>query len=157
MALLQVGLSTCGICGRTIDSAQETVLFAAFVVNAADPVYRFSDGVFHRCCIEADVSGRRCLGLWEQFLASRGPSGRPCDACERPIVDFRDHLGFGVLSSIPDSPLFFLNFVQLHRSHVAEWDRIGGVVELLRDSYRDGELSGPEAERLVQDLESLGW
>ena len=92
MALLQLGVSVCGICGRVIDDADEAMLFGAFVVNASDPVYAFSDGVFHQHCIDGDRSGRRCVALWEQVLVSRGPSGRPCAVCEAPIVDFRDHL-----------------------------------------------------------------
>jgi hypothetical protein len=157
MALLTLGVTMCGICGQTIDDARDAVLFAAFVVNAADATYPFNDGAFHRCCVEGDEVGTRCLELWEEFRVSNGPAGKPCSVCDRTIIDYREHIGFGALSSDVDSPLHRLNFVQLHRSHVVDWDDLGDTLSVLRSSLRDGQLVGVEAERLLEELESLGW
>jgi hypothetical protein len=155
MALLFVGHSECGICKQTIESAGEAAGFGAFVLNESDPLYRFSDGVFHQRCLEADVLGRRCLEVADRFDERCGPAVRRCAVCGEAMLDHRDAFGFGVLSSDPASRLYELNFLMLHCSHVSDWSGVAEALALLRGALSDGELSGRGVEVRVEELESL--
>ena len=60
MAIHVPGKSRCPLCSRLI-AESEVVPLPPFCVNPRDELFAFSDGVFHRPCLAADVGGRRAL------------------------------------------------------------------------------------------------
>jgi hypothetical protein len=155
MALVQLGVTTCGLCGGPIDALKAWLSFSAFVSNESDPLYRFNDAAFHEDCLDADPLGNVCLSLWSEFLAKRGPDGLPCEVCSEPILHFRDHLSLGLISSDRKSSLYAFNFLQFHRSHVARWSARVKVTAMLRIGLSDQSIGGVGFLKLVDELESL--
>ena len=121
MAVFTTGMR-CPICGREMSSTDELVMSPPFVPNRRDPLSFVSDGVFHRACFEGHPLSAEATRYANDAEAHGQPDRRRCVVCGRLITDPDDYFGAGYVTSDEASPAYVFNFVQLHRSHFADWD-----------------------------------
>jgi len=53
MALIEYGMTLCSLCGQPINSWEEWIAFPHFIEDEEDPLWPYSDAVFHRSCFES--------------------------------------------------------------------------------------------------------
>lgn len=123
MALVFLGKTLCPICGIVLQKGEELVSFAPFVANRRDPLFRFSDAAFHRRCFEGEPLAEAALRRSEEVARRGAPRHRPCVVCGEEISVPDDHFGVGFLTEDTTSPVFEFNYLHLHRSHFARWER----------------------------------
>ena len=152
MALLIRGHTTCPICGKPIKEGDETVAFPPLISNRKDPLFLFSDAVFHRSCFSGHPFAGRVESLSREMLAKSGPKQRLCVVCSRDISSPDDYLTTGALASSPDDPLFPYNFSQLHRSCIRKWTDRDKILDLLHELEKSGNWEGPTIRWLIAEL-----
>jgi hypothetical protein len=152
MALLFRGLTTCPICGEVIDEHDLVVMFPHFVANENDPLYRFTDGVFHERCFDRDPDGARALAILDETNRRLGPGHRTCAVCSGTISDLDDYFAIGYLTSDAGRPAFAFNYVQLHRSHIGSWSELRPAIAALEDFERSGDWEGPGLAQVIDEL-----
>lgn len=152
MALLIRGKSLCALCGLTIDNGDPVVSFPAFTANQRDPLFHFSDGAFHRRCIERDDDASEALHRSTELLNRLGPGSRPCVVCGAQIRDPDDYLALGFLTADESLLAHEFNFVQVHRSHAHEWPELGRARQALDQLIASGTW---EPIKPLSDLEML--
>jgi hypothetical protein len=157
VALTIRGLSRCAICGQIIRADEDLVSLPAFVPNDRDRLSRFSDAAVHARCVVTCPDAQEALRWSEIFLDINRPAQRRRRACGGLIADWRDHLGFGLITSDLQNSLSEYNFVQLHRSHVHEWPDVARVVLVLKEQRLEEIVWGTAADRLTEELSALAW
>lgn len=153
MAIIIADHTICSVCGQVIREGDGVVAFPAFVVNRADPLYRFSDAALHARCAAGDDAVARALRALEQFAAATAPDARVCAACGSTIVDPDDYLCLGLISSDARSPLAQWNFLTIHLSCVRQWPKYDEFMNRLRESRATGGWTGPAPDWLIRTLE----
>lgn len=123
-------------------SGDRVIVFSPFVANERDPLFIFSDGVFHEECVDQHPLGSTALAVHQETVERLAPSRRLCDACGCLIVDPDDYFTTGYLTSDPADPLHAFNFVQLHRSHFSVWPRMTELRRLLEEERARGRWQG---------------
>jgi len=68
MALVFRGKSKCGLCGQVIAPEDEITCFPAFL-SPTDPLWSYSDGVFHGSCFASDPNAQHVQAAYLQFRA----------------------------------------------------------------------------------------
>lgn len=119
MAIIVRG-TPCPLCGKPISETDETVAFPPFTANRRDPLFPFSDGVFHDACFRKHPLAGRVEARVEEFDRQRARP-RICAACREEIRDPDDYFTVGFLTDDEESPVFAFNYLELHRSHLREW------------------------------------
>ncbi len=157
MALLVRGKTTCPICGRVIEQGDDAVAFPAFVSNRLDPVFRFSDGAFHRLCVQEDPTGRIALHRSDELMLRLGPGRRSCAVCNEQIRDPDDYLTTGFLTDNTALRASALNYVQLHRSHAHEWRSLHEAIGALRELADSGEWDPAALQPVIDLLSEYDW
>jgi hypothetical protein len=80
-------------------------------------------------------------------------SGRRCVVCSRSIDAPDEYFNFGHLTSDPSHPLFRFNYVQVHRSHLAQIPGIYQVKDEMRQLQRSGAWQGRAGSWLLGEVE----
>jgi hypothetical protein len=132
----------CSISGRRIDSADDAILFPPFVSNEADPLYIFSDGVFHRDAFAAHPLAKSALGRLEEARTRISPMKRLCIVCGEEIRDPDDYLGLGHLTDNASDFLQQFNYAQFHVSHLANWAQLRQLTVALEAFERSPNWKG---------------
>jgi hypothetical protein len=117
--------------------ADEIVMFPPFVSNKRDPLYAFSDGIFHRACVGNDALLAQATKFANEARDRNLPMNRACVICRKLITEPEDYFGAGYLTSDEANPAFAFNFVQFHKRHFAEWKQASefrSVIEWLVNS-----------------------
>ena len=68
MALVIPGKTACGLCGRTLERTDDVVGFPAFLPSS-HALSNFSDGAFHRTCLDAAPEHAAVQGLYGRYQA----------------------------------------------------------------------------------------
>lgn len=123
MSIIVLEQTPCSLCGEPIQRGDETVSFPPFVANRNDPIYRFSDGAFHRRCFVVDPLARAAAQRCDDVRRRGGGPGSRCGACGKSIADPDDYFGTGFLTDDAASPVYEFNYLHLHLSHFLEWAR----------------------------------
>ena len=142
MAIFTPGM-TCPICGKQMLRTDEVVMFAPFVPNKRDPLYLFSDGVFHRACFDRHPLSEQATKYGNEAQDLHLPRNRVCIECNQVITDPEDYFSTGYLTKDRASSAFAFNYLQFHKQHFEKWDRASKfrrVIEALIDSE---EWNGP--------------
>jgi len=122
---------------------EDVVMFAPFVPNRKDPLYLFSDGVFHKTCFERHPLAERARRRGAEAAAMLAPDKRTCVVCGERIRSPDDYFSTGFLTDDSSNPAFEFNYLTAHRSHLANWPRyteLRGIVEAHQSS---SEWEGP--------------
>ena len=141
-----------------MEDACDVVAFAPFVPNELDPLWVFSDGVFHSECFSrhplAERARARLAYLHER--TSRPDTGYPlCALCEREITDPDAYITLGHLTDDVASPMYRYNCVQAHEYCLARWDELPRVYRWLEEQKRAGAWRGVALDWLLTKLRRL--
>ena len=142
MAMFVPGM-VCSICGKPMEEADKVVMFPPFVANRIDPLYQFSDSVFHAVCFGSHPLAKRASEIVETMQQRLQPGRRFCAACGEPILDPDDYFTSGYLTGDPNNRLFEYNYIQLHRSHLGEWSEFSEFRRLVEEYQSSDEWEGP--------------
>jgi hypothetical protein len=144
MALVIVGESRCMICNRLLEDEHQVTSLPAFVSNRRDPLFRFNDAAFHRSCFSADPLAGAAAERSANVTRFGGPGYRRCVVCGEEVSDPDDHFGVGFLTDDRTSPVFEFNYLHLHRSHFAQWDRADYFRQRLQAFLASEAWEGPQ-------------
>jgi endogenous inhibitor of DNA gyrase (YacG/DUF329 family) len=122
MAIFVPGIP-CPLCGMSVRSAGEAVMFSPFVADRSDRLFVFSDSVVHASCLSRHPLSNDATKWHDEASRKRNMMEQECVACGKPVLDPDDFFSTGLLTREPENPLFGFNFVVLHRSHAETWSR----------------------------------
>jgi hypothetical protein len=142
----------CVISGRPISSLSEAIAFPPFVANEADPLFAFSDAVVHVDVFRAHPLAARAEARVEEATRRTAPENRRCLICGDIITNPDDYVGLGYLVDDPRSPLYRFNYAHFHRSHLAGWSELPGLIAELDKLDRSGAWKGDGLTRIIAIL-----
>lgn len=155
MTLLLRGKTICNICGQVIGENDEAVGFSPFVMNAADPLFRFDDAAMHATCFASHPLAEKAKARYEEVRSRLAPSQRICMICSKKISDPDDYFGLGHLVDSPDSKLYRFNYAQFHRSCLSQWEDLPSLVGSLVELDESGTWKGDRLKALVRELRNM--
>jgi DNA-directed RNA polymerase subunit N (RpoN/RPB10) len=144
----------CAISGRAIGSANEAVAFPPFIANEADPLHVFSDAVVHADVFRTHALAADAQLRLEEARQRTAPNNRRCFICGQLITDPDNYLGLGYLVENRSSPLYRFNYAHFHRSCLATWQGLSGLVTELEALDGSGLWKGEALKRLITALRS---
>jgi hypothetical protein len=127
-------------------------MFPPFVGNAKDPLFLFSDGVFHQQCFVIHPLARDVQARLSDLRERTGPGHRTCAVCSEEIRNADEYVGFGFIASEPET-VRRLNYLQFHRGHLRDWDELAAAHETLTVLLKSGDWEGPGVGKLVGELD----
>ena len=130
MALFIAGME-CPVCHEPIGREDDYRGFPPFVRDRADPLYVFHDATVHVHCVEQHAFARELAHTMNRIELSRSGHAS-CVVCHGPIGSPGELLTTGYLTSDKSNPLFELNFINFHRSHLQQWPRRAEFSRLVR-------------------------
>lgn len=142
MALFIPGMA-CPLCSQAMRSRDDVVMFSPFVANRGDPLYLFSDGVFHRECFARHALAGAASERFEEMRRRTAPGNRKCVVCGEEIASPEDYFGGGHLTDDRKSPLWSFNYVHLHRSHFERWTEAAEFRGLMEELVNSEAWDGP--------------
>ena len=142
MAIFTPGM-TCPICRKQMLKTDEVVMFPPFVPNKRDPLYLFSDGVFHRACFDGHPLSEQATRYGNEASDRSSPRNRICVVCNQVITDPSDYFSAGYLTHDRASPAFAFNYVQFHRRHFEKWDQGSEFRRVITRLVGSKEWDGP--------------
>lgn len=145
----------CSLCARPMKNGDDISGFPAFIANKRDPLYHFSDGAFHRHCLEAHPLARSLEQRYEKWKAVNRPNARICRITGELITDPDNYLGFGFLVDNSEHELFPFNWAHFSRNALSKWEGRHGLVAAVRRLYESGNWEGEALPILLEDIESL--
>ena len=141
MAIFTPGM-ICPICGKPMLQTDEVIMLPAFVPNKCDPLYFFSDGVFHRTCFAGHPLAEQATKYGNETREQHLPQNRVCMVCDQVITDPEDYFSAGYLTNDRVSPAFAFNYAQFHKRDFENWDRASEfrrvIAELVDSEAWDG-------------------
>lgn len=153
MAIVIGGKSKCLICGQTLETGQELVLFSPFVWNELDPLWKFSDAAMHETCFRSDALSQKAQERCDELWRHTPPHNYTCVVCGQAITQFDEYFSLGHLTENPADPLFAYNYTQAHRSHLPQWSELSHVLELLAALKASGTWRGRALDHWISELE----
>ncbi len=151
MAVFVEGM-TCRLCGERMESSQHLTAFRPFVANHLDPLWLFSDGVFHDSCFNRHPLAEKALARSNELDRQTRVWPPSCVACERSITNPEDHFAFGHLTEREHNPLYAYNYLHLHRSCMRHWPELSRVHLLLEELQRSGTWDGPALTHMLDEI-----
>lgn len=152
MAVFIVGKTSCPLCERIIEEGEAVVSFSPFVANELDPLWIFSDGVFHAACFYREPLAQKAQLRYQELQRRTGPGNRFCVVCEEEIKYPDDYLTLGHLTEDETHPLYRFNYTQAHRSCLAKWPELSGLCKELKEFNESEAWGGSSLERLLAQL-----
>lgn len=151
MALLIRGKTICSLCSRTIDEDDEVFGVPPLISNQLDPLFRYSDGMFHLECANGNPEFEQVgelIALWEQRSANKVSflSGNP-------ITSPDDFFAFPYLGA--EDQFAELNFRVYSKDDLSEWTELPGIVEKLKELRNSNTWESPILGDLIEQLETL--
>ena len=104
MALFFNDKSICIMCNKTIKNRQETMAFPPLINNKLDPLYLFSDGVFHAECVRNHPLAKRIIDI-NNFVLDQGRN-KECLVCGNIIISPDEYFTTGFITDNKESKLF---------------------------------------------------
>jgi hypothetical protein len=101
MAVIVLGKTTCGICGKPLLKGEAITNFSPFVMNEADPLHFFSDRAFHERCFAGAPRAAEVRERFNELRARTAPGARKCAVCGQEIRDPDDYLSFAYIATEP--------------------------------------------------------
>ncbi len=144
MALYIPGM-ICALCGKPMNAGDDITGFSSFVANRKDPLFLFSDGVFHTACFQRHPLSDKAQRRWAETRSRIGPGGRICVVCHQAILNPDDYFTLGHLTDDPASPIYEFNFFQAHRRHLLVWEKYASMRSLVEEFQSSSAWDGPRA------------
>lgn len=126
--------------------------FPAFIGNKRDPLYMFSDGVFHRRCLEAHPLVSALQQRFEMWRESNRPPARVCRISGAVITDPDDYIGLGFLVESAEHELFPFNWAHFSRRALAGWEGRSRLHAALQRLSESGDWEGDNLRFLLAEL-----
>lgn len=152
MAIFIVGKTQCPLCEQIIEEGEEIVSFPPFIPNDLDPLWIFSDGVFHAACFYREPLANKAVLRYEELRQKNGPGNRICVVCSSEIKDPDEYITLGHLTEDEKHPLFKYNYAQVHRSCLSKWSEVPFLCQEIRQLSQSGTWGGKALEKLIADL-----
>lgn len=152
MAILILGKSVCSLCSRGITESDPVVSFGPFVANQLDPLWRFSDGVFHDQCFRKEPLAHKAIARQEELLRAAAPAGRRCRVCSQRIERPDDYILVPHLTDNPSSSAYDFNYSQFHRSCLRLWPHRVRLLSIIDELSRSGAWRGQALSMLRREL-----
>jgi hypothetical protein len=86
-------------------------------------------------------------------MASEFPGSERCSICNELLTDPADHAAIGRITDDMSDPLHAYNQAHFHRSCLAVWPRLSGLIEDLE--ALDGRQASAKVHQTVMDLVTL--
>lgn len=150
MAIVIRGSTRCLMCGQVIEEGQAVVAFPPFVANIHDPLWYFNDAAFHATCFAEHRLAQECLQRYTEVVGHAGPDHRVCVVCRQKITEPDDFFTLGQVAIDDSDPLYPYNYLTFHRTHLAEWEPLSYVYELLTQKQRTREWEGLALDCLLK-------
>lgn len=154
MAIFVSGMP-CGICGEPMESAEEVHGFPPFVYNQKDPLHLFSDGVFHKACLENHPLGQAALRRVQLHIDNNKPANRVCRITGEQITDPDDYFSLGYLTDNLDSELSKWNYAHFKKSSLERWSEIKTLIGFLEELRDSGEWEMSGINWIIDELKSF--
>ena len=131
-----------------MQASDDVRLFSPFVSNEADPLWPFSDGTFHRVCLQKDEHGELAIAMSSEVNSSRTDHRR---------AGGRTYFTTAVVTSARTDPLFAYNNLRIDPASLpvaSEGERAVAVrfLDLLVTALAEGRVKGLGLDRLVREL-----
>jgi hypothetical protein len=130
------------------------VFFAPFVGNEADPLLKFSDGVFHEECFRRDPLANAAQQRWREFTEQNKPAQRRCYVCQQSITNPDDYFPLGHLTDDASHPLHRFNYAHFHRACLNGWSELPLVSAFATKQLESGAWKGKGMQGLVNALKA---
>lgn len=140
---------TCKLCGEAMVSQDDVVALAHFVERRSDPLWLFTDGIFHKKCFHNHPLAEKAMNRYHECANHAKPSNRLCHLCGKLIDNPDDYLNMGRLTENRADSLYEYNDSHFHRSCLSSWAQLSlfvGDLERLcgtksqKDEYIDSLL-----------------
>lgn len=154
MAIFIPGMR-CALSGREIRSADEAIVFPAFVSNELDPLHVFSDSVMHVDAFRAHPLAAQAQARYEEARQRTAPGKRACLICQQLITDPDNYVGLGFLIDEPAHPLSRFNYAHFHRSCLSSWSQLPELIQHLDQLDRSGLWKGEGLQRMIRNLRAV--
>ena len=154
MAIFIPGMR-CAISDRSIESASEAVVFPPFVANEADLLHVFSDAVIHADVFRAHPLAAEAQARLNEARWHTAPGNRQCLICGQLVTDPDNYLGLGHLVEDRAHSLYRFNYAHFHRSCLATWPGLPGLIAELAELDKSGMWKGDGLKRLMNALRSV--
>ncbi len=151
MAIFITGMK-CSLCGLLMGDSAEVSGFPAFISNRRDPLYPFSDGAFHRRCLEAHPLANALQQRYEEWIAANRPPARICRITGELITDPDDYVGLGFLVESPAHELFPFNWAHFNRRALSGWLGRSELIAAVQRLSESGDWEGESLHYLLTDL-----
>lgn len=152
MAVFIVGKTRCPLCEQTIVEGQAIKSFPPFIPNELDPLWKFSDGVFHASCFQGDPLADKAEIRYQELRHRNGPGNRVCVVCSSEINDPCDYIALGHLTEDKKHLLFKFNYWQAHRSCLSKWPEVAFLCQEIKKLSQSETWGGDSLEHLIADL-----
>jgi len=123
MTLLLLGRTACPICGKVINKEDAFYGFTSFVANILDPLYFFSDNVYHRECLLNKEYGKKAILYSDLRYLKTRPENRKCVVTGALIEKQDEHMWIGYLTSDEKSGLHQFNFTNINKLNLSMWPK----------------------------------
>jgi hypothetical protein len=143
MAIFIPGI-TCRLCETPMDQNDDIIMFSPFVSNKLDPLYFFSDGVFHRKCFEMHPLSEKARKYAKRAQDQGLPKNRVCVVCGQTIMDPDDYFFTGYMTSDSANPAFYFNYLQFHARHFDQWDKASEFRRAMEELTHSAQWDGPK-------------
>ncbi|MHC4741189.1 MAG: hypothetical protein ACYS8Z_04730 [Planctomycetota bacterium] len=140
MAIVILGKTVCGICGRVIFEEDKCTSFSTFVNNEKDPLFFFNDAAFHTECIKKHELGSCAIKRQNELWKLADPQKRDCFICQKSIDDPDEYFSFGFLPS--EEFYEMLPFRKCHRGCLESWRELQETYEKLAELQESGKWDG---------------
>ncbi len=88
-------------------------------------------------------------------MASAFPGSERCSICNELLTDPADHMGVGRITDDHSDPLHAHNHAHFHRTCLAVWPRLSGLIEDLERLNAEARGEDDKIYRTVMDLVTL--
>jgi hypothetical protein len=129
----------CAICGDLLASAKASAL-PAFVRNAKDPLYALSGRVFHASCLREHPLREAAMRNVAERKSRMSLPVFVCVVCGASIQT--DGCSTDLLTTDPGCSLYRFNYMNFHKSHLADWGELADFKKSLEEGGRLGIWEG---------------
>lgn len=142
----------CSISGQVIQTADQAVIFPAFIANEKDPLHVFNDAVIHIDVFREHPLSQRVQARYKEAQERVAPENRRCRICREAIQNPESYLGLGYLVDEADRQLSDYNYAHFHRGCLARWSELPALIRQLEKLDKSGTWKGEGLKRLIGAL-----